>query len=422
MNSNLVKAEPRVVIVGAGFGGLQAAKCLGSSAVQVIVIDRVNHHLFQPLLYQVATATLSPADIASPIRSVLREQKNTEVIMAEVTGVDRPNKKLQTTIGFIHYDYLILATGARHSYFGKDEWEPFAPGLKSIPDATKIRQKILLAFEKAEMEPDAKKRSDFLHFILVGGGPTGVEMAGAIAELAHRALASDFRHIDPASTIVTIVEAGPRILSGFPEDLSQKAHQSLEELGVKIRVNTRVENINAQGVWIGNECLFSANVIWTAGVQASPAGTWLGAETDRAGRVKVKADLSLEGNPEIFIIGDTAAVFNSEGKPLPGIAPVAMQEGRYVASVINLRQGGRNEVSPFRYKDKGNLATVGRSFAIADIGNLHISGWVGWVTWLAVHIYYLIGFRNRFLVLFQWFFSYITFQRGARLIVPDSES
>lgn len=412
---------PQVVIVGAGFGGLKAAKRLGHEAVRLTVIDRSNHHLFQPLLYQVATASLSPADIASPIRSVLREQKNTEVLLGEVKGVDADRKVVLIEGREVPYDYLILAPGARHGYFGHENWEKFAPGIKSIADATSIRQKILLAFEKAEMEPNAVLRKEYLTFVLVGGGPTGVEMAGAIAELAHRALALDFRTIDPRVTRVILLEAGSRVLAGFPESLSLKAQSELERLGVDVRTGSRVEEVSKDEVLVNGTKIRARTIIWAAGVVASPVGKWLGAKTDRAGRVYVEPDLSLAGQSDIFVIGDAAVVMDESGHPLPGVAPVAMQEGSYVANLILKRIAGENEARPFRYWDKGNLATVGRGYAVADLGTLKLTGVMAWWAWIVVHIYYLIGFRNRLLVLFQWAWAFLTFQRGARLITNSAE-
>jgi NADH dehydrogenase len=406
----------QVVVVGAGFGGLRVARNLAGAPVRITVVDRSNYHLFQPLLYQVATASLSPADIATPIRSVLREQKNTEVLMAEVTGVDREHHEVITDQGRLPYDYLVLATGARHGYFGHEDWENNAPGIKTIPDATTIRQKILMAFEAAEMEPDAVRRKKLLTFVLVGGGPTGVEMAGAIAELSHRALALDFRRIDPKSSQVILLEAGPTILASFPRPLAERGKAELERLGVDVRTESRVESVSAEGVLVNGKMIYSPNVIWAAGVVASPVGKWLGAETDRAGRVKVLPDLSVAGSPEIFVIGDAAYVEGEDGKPLPGVAPVAMQQGKYVAATIEERMEGDTSTPPFHYWNKGNLATVGRGFAVADFGKFQISGFIAWVLWLVVHIYYLIGFRNRLLVLAQWAWAYLTFQRGARLI------
>lgn len=412
-------ARQHVVIVGAGFGGLRAAHGMKDAPVNITFIDKSNHHLFQPLLYQVATAGLSPAQVAVPVRHILREQKNADVLMAEVTGIDKEKKCVLMGGRSLSYDVLILATGARHSYFGHDEWEKFAPGLKSVEDAIAIRRKILLAFEQAENERSPEKRKALLAFVLVGAGPTGVEMAGAIAELAHRALVSDFRHIDPKSARILLIEATDKILGAFPPVLSQKAQQALEKLGVEILLNTKVESIDNDGVVANGQRIFSRTIIWTAGVAASPAGKWLGVETDRAGRVEVQPDLTVPGHPEIFVLGDAAHVAGDDGKPLPGIAPVAMQEGDYVAGVIRARASGRIHTKPFHYFDKGSLATVGRSFAIAKLGKLELSGFIAWLAWLLVHIFYLIGFRNRLMVMIDWAWSYLTFQRGARLITFD---
>jgi NADH dehydrogenase len=412
---------PRVVIVGGGFGGLEAARALRKAPVQVTLIDRSNHHLFQPLLYQVATAGLSPADIAAPIRNVLRYQRNAEVLMAEVIGVDTAGKRVLMHDRAQEYDYLILAMGAEDSYFGREEWAEFAPGLKSIPQATDIRRRILLAFEEAEIETDPEKRRALLTFVLVGGGPTGVEMAGAIAELSRMALASDFRHIDPRMARTLLVEAGPRILSAFSEDLSQKAQGALQRLGVEVMTGKKVEAIDAEGVTIAGERIPAHTVIWAAGVRASPAGKWLNAEMDRAGRVKVEADCSVPGRPEIFVIGDTATLLQND-RPLPGVAPVAMQQGRYVAGVIRNRVLNRPALPPFHYHDKGNVATVGRAFAIMEAGKFKMYGFLAWIAWLTIHIFFLIGFRNRFIVLFQWAWAYFTFQRGARLITLAAPS
>ena len=407
---------PRVVIIGAGFGGLQAAHALRKAPVDLTVIDRNNHHLFQPLLYQVATAGLSPADICVPIRFTLRKQKNTEVLLAEVTGIDLQQQRVLMGDHSVGYDYLVVATGACDNYFGHDDWKHFAPGLKSVVDATKLRRNILLAFEAAEMETDPEKIRALLTFVLVGAGPTGVEMAGAIAELAHKAIASDFRHIDPRTARIVLIEAGPRILPTFPEDLAQKAQHALKRLGVEVRTGTLVKDVDENGVVAAGSRIAAKTVIWSAGVKASPAGQWLKAEVDRAGRVKVLEDLSLPGHPNIFVIGDTASALQ-DGKPLPGVAPVAMQAGRYVASIIAQRVAGKKQTTPpFRYHNKGNLATVGRSFAVLEIGKLRLTGFIAWAMWLTVHIFYLIGFRNRFLVFFQWTWAYFTFQRGTRLI------
>ncbi len=419
MSKEIRSELPRVVIVGAGFGGLRAARALRSAPVQVTVIDRRNHHLFQPLLYQVATAELSPADISATIRGVLRGQRNAEVVMAEVTSVDTENKHVLMGEEFIPYDYLVLATGAQHSYFGHDEWGHFAPGLKSIPDATAIRRKVLLAFEKAELEPDPKQQQALLTFVIVGAGPTGVEMAGAIADLAHKSIVRDFRRISPKSARIILVEASPRILGTFPEKLARKAQAELEHLGVEVRTGQAVEQVSECSVVIHGETIQASTIIWAAGVKASPAGKWLGAETDRAGRVIIERDLTVPGHADIFVIGDTASL-SERGKPLPGVAPVAMQQGRFVAETIRRRLKGDTTRKPFHYFDKGNLATVGRSFAIADLGLIKLSGFIAWITWLVVHIFYLIGFRNRILVMIQWAWAYFTYQRGARLIQEDA--
>jgi NADH dehydrogenase len=414
---------PEVVIVGGGFGGLRAAHALRHAPVHVTIIDRSNHHVFQPLLYQVATAALSPADISGPIRGIVRRQKNTEVVLAEVTHIDTGRQQVYThdLAGSYDrtfpYDYLILATGAEGSYFGHDDWAEYAPGLKTIEDAIAIRRKVLLAFEaaEAEMERDPEKAKALLTFVVVGGGPTGVEMAGAIAEVARNALVKDFRHISPASARILLVEAAPHILAAFPQSLAEKAKGKLRRLGVDVRLNARVESVDADGALINGERLPAKTIIWAAGVKASPAGEWIGAETDPAGRVLVLPNLTVPDHPNIFVIGDTASVKSHE-KPVPGVAPAAMQEGTYAGKVIRARVTGKPAPGPFVYFDKGSLATVGRSFAIAVIRNLQLSGFIAWVTWLLVHIFFLIGFRNRVLVMFQWAWSYFTFQRGARLI------
>jgi NADH dehydrogenase len=410
-------AAPRVVIVGAGFGGLWAAKTLANAAVEIVVIDRENHHLFQPLLYQVATAGLSPADIAAPIRGIVGAYRNITVMLGEIVGVDVVARAVSIMGGrHVPYDYLILATGARHAYFGHDEWESLAPGLKRIEDATEIRRRILLAFERAESETDPNERRRLMNLVIVGGGPTGVELAGALAELARRALAKDFRNIDPRVTRIILVEAGPRLLPSFPEDLSKDALRRLEKLGVEVRLGTPVTAIDSSGVTIGPARIESRTVIWAAGVAASPAGRWIGAECDRFGRIEVDRDLSVPGHPEIFAIGDTALSLDANGKPLPGIAPVAKQQGRYVGNLIKARLRGTAPSRPFRYRNYGNLATIGRKAAVIDFGWIHLRGLVAWVIWSVAHIYFLVGFRNRAMVALDWLWAYFTFQRGARLI------
>ena len=416
-------AKPKVVIIGAGFGGLEAAKALKRATADVIVIDQHNHHCFQPLLYQVATAALSPADIAWPIRHILRPQRNATVLMEEVQGIDPEKKVLHTQYGEIAYDYLIIATGATHSYFGHDEWSKFAPGLKRIEDATRIRRSILIAFERAEVTQDQDQQRRLLTFVIVGGGATGVEMAGAIADVAGQTLAADFRRIDPRSARIVLVEAGPRLLPTFPPSLSDYALRTLTRSGVEVKTDTLVTKCDANGVDLKNGRIDADTVIWAAGVTASPAVRWLNTEADRAGRVKVGADLSVPGHPEIFVVGDTAAVTDSKGQPVPGIAPAAKQMGKYVGKLISARIAGREWKKPFRYMHLGELATIGRRAAVVKFGALELKGFLGWLFWSLAHIYFLIGLRNRFVVAFNWFWDYITFQRGARLItdVPDGK-
>src|SRR5437667_865993 len=407
---------PNVVIVGAGFGGFHAARALRNGPVDVTVIDRNNHHLFQPLLYQVATAVLSPAEIAAPIRSVLRKQKNTEVLLGEVMGVDtQAQRVLLDDDQYVPYDYLILATGARDSYFGHNDWAQCAPGLKSIVQATAIRRKILQAFEMAERETDPEKRKALLTFVLVGAGPTGVEMAGAIAGLAHKTLVSDFRHIKPEQSRIVLVEALPRILLAFDERLAKKAHTALNRLGVEVRTNSPVESIDSEGVVIAGERIPAKTVIWTAGVAASPAGQWLGTETDRAGRVKVGSDLTVPGHSNIFVIGDTSSC-TQDGKPLPGVAPVAMQQGHYVAATIANQATGKGPTEAFRYVDKGSMATVGRFYGVVSVGKFRATGVVGWFLWLVLHLMFLVGYRNRLVVAFQWLVYFTTFHRSGGII------
>jgi NADH:ubiquinone reductase (H+-translocating) len=418
---------PRVVIVGGGFGGVRAAHALRHAPVRVTVLDRNNHHVFQPLLYQVATADLSPADISAPIRGMLRDQRNAETLMAEVTGVDVNARQVIARDEFegreftVPYDYLILATGAGPSYFGHDEWAGDAPGLKSLTDATAIRRRILLAFEAAELEQDADVRRAWMTFVIVGGGPTGVELAAAIAELSRRALIDDFRHIDPSLARILLVEAAPRLLNAFPESLARDAERDLKRLGVEIRTGQAVQEVDGESVVIAGERIAAKTVLWAAGVTASPAGRWVGAETDRAGRVLVQRDLSVPGHPEIMVLGDTAHL-EQDGKPLPGVAPVAMQQGTYAGKRV-LRLLRAQQAKPFRYVDKGNLAIIGRRSAIADFGWLRLHGFVAFVVWAVVHIFYLINFRNRLLVMTQWIWAYLTAQRGARLITqPEPTS
>jgi len=411
--------DPRIVIVGAGFGGLSAAKALAGKPFDVTVIDRHNYHLFQPLLYQVATASLSPAEIASPIRAILQRAQNVNVMLGKVSGIDLERREVLAEGRRIPYDSLVLATGAQHAYFGHGDWAAFAPGLKTIDDATYIRRRILLAFEKAETETDPAERARLLNFVIVGGGPTGVEMAGAIAELANRALAEDFRSIDPRSARIILVEAAPRLLTPFDPPLSEAARTSLEQLGVEVRLGTPVTALDAAGVAVGTERIEARTVIWGAGVIASPAGQWLGADTDRAGRVKVAPDLSVPGHPDIFVIGDTAAIDDANGNPLPGVAPVAKQQGNYIAALLIARRNGKT-VAPFRYRDLGSLATIGRKRAVIQMGRFKMKGFFAWLLWCVAHIYYLIGFRNRFVVAISWLWNYITFQRATRLITGMS--
>ncbi len=410
---------PKVVIVGAGFGGLTAAKALAKAPVHVTLIDRRNHHLFQPLLYQVATAGLAPTQIATPIRAILRTQRNTDVALGTVEGVDTERRQVVLGDRRIPYDYLIIATGARHSYFGHDEWERFAPGLKTLEDATALRKRVLLAFERAELESDPAERARLTTFVVIGGGPTGVETAGAIAELAKKALARDYRQINPQCARIILMEAAPRLLGAFPEDLSDHARRALEKLGAEVRLGKPVTAIDETGVTLEGERIESRCVIWAAGVQSSPAARWLGIPADRAGRAIIGADLRASGHDNIFVIGDCAAVEGPDGKPLPGVAPVAKQQGAYVAKAILAALRGKSPAKPFRYVDFGNLATVGRKAAIADFRGFHLRGFIGWLVWSLAHIYFLIGFRNRIAVTLDWLWSYFTFQRGARLITGD---
>src|SRR6202140_400586 len=419
-------SQPRIIIVGAGFGGLAAAKALKNTPAEILLIDRTNHHLFQPLLYQEATSVLTPSQIATPIRSILRNQKNTTVIMGEVTGVDKDQKCVIVSDADrqnvpIAYDYLILATGASHSYFGHNEFAEYAPGLKSLADAEAARNKILQAFELAEAEEDPARHQDLLTFVLVGAGPTGVEMAGALAILVRTALKSDFRRIDPTSARIVLVDMAPKVLGPFSENLSKAAKQRLERLGVEVRLGHGVDQIDAEGVVVAGERIPSKTVIWTAGVAPSPAGKWLNVETDRAGRVRIQKDLTVPGHVEIFVVGDTASL-DQNGKPLPGVAQVAMQQGRYAAKGIHNRIAGKRPPDSFSYFDKGNMAVVGKGFAVLQSGKVQVSGFGAWLTWAAVHLQFLATSSLRLTVLLQWAWTYVTGQRGDRLIVNQHGS
>ena len=416
MNTGTV---PRVVIVGGGFAGLGAARGLANTLVDVLLIDRHNYHLFQPLLYQVATAGLSPGEIAWPIRSLLRRQRNARVVLGEIDGVDTDAKIVRVDERDISYDYLVLATGARHAYFGHDHWEPHAPGLKTVDDATEIRRRILVAFERAEIEPDPDRQRALQTFVIVGGGPTGVELAGAIIELARKVLARDFRRIDPSTARVLLIEAGARILPTFPATLSSNATTSLQKLGVEVRSGAAVTDCDADGVVIGTERINSRTVLWAAGVAASPVARWLGVQGDAAGRIAVTDDLSVPGHADVYVVGDAARVAWGE-QLVPGVAPAAKQMGGYVARSIRARVEDRSP-EPFRYRHYGNLATIGRSRAVIDFGWIRLTGWLAWWIWGGAHIYFLLSMRNRALVAWQWLWSYLTFQRGARLITGDED-
>jgi NADH dehydrogenase len=412
--------RPRIVIVGAGFGGLFAAQALARVDAEITVVDRHNYHLFQPLLYQVATAGLPPSDVAWPIRSILRRQRNATVLLGRVVGIDVARHVVELEARTLSFDYLVVATGSTHSYFGHDDWRPYAPGLKSIDDATAIRRRLLRAFEAAEMESDETRRERLLRFIIVGAGPTGVELAGTIAELARFTLAADFRYIDPRSAKIVLVEAGPRVLAAFKQPQSDYALRSLLKLGVEVRLNAAVTACDEAGVWLGAERLESATVIWAAGVAASPAGRWLGAPTDRAGRVLVQADLSTGGN--VFVIGDAASVTLADGRRVPGVAPAAKQQGRYVAKVIAARIQGRERPAPFVYRDAGNLATIGRKVAIIEFPFMTLRGFVAWWIWGIAHIYFLVGVPSPVLVSLRWLWEYLTYGRGARLITGQEHA
>jgi NADH dehydrogenase len=418
---NALSARPHVVIVGAGFGGLEAAKKLGKEAVRVTVIDRTNHHLFQPLLYEVATAALSPADIAAPIRAILSDFANTEVILAEVKSVDVAAKTVNMGDREIAYDYLILATGARHSYFGNDQWEKLAPGLKSLEDAVEIRRRLLLAFEYAERITDEAAKAAAMTFVIIGGGPTGVELAGAIAEISRYTLEKDFRHIDPASARVILVEGEKRVLAGFPEDLSESAMKQLKQLGVDVRTGVHAKNLTDAGLEIGDEFIPCRVKVWAAGNAASFVGKTMGVPVDKSGRVIVNDDLTIPGHNEVQVIGDLANYAHQGDKPLPGVSPVAMQEGRHAARNVVAMVDGRKP-QRFRYWNKGSMATIGRNKAVADLNFIHLSGLPAWLVWLFVHIIFLVGFRNRIVVLMQWAWSYISFNKGARLITRNFQA
>ena len=418
---NAPARRPRVIIVGAGFGGLEAAKKLACEKVRVTVADRTNHHLFQPLLYQVATAALSPADIAAPIRGILSECRNMEVILAEVSAVDVAAKKVTAGELELGYDYLILATGARHSYFGHPEWEPLAPGLKSLEDAVEIRRRILLAFEYAEKVNDEAAKRAAMTFVIIGGGPTGVEMAGAISEIARHTLAKDFRHIDPSQARVVLVEGSKCVLSSFPEDLQEKAMAQLAALKVELRTGIHATNLSEEGLQVGDEFIPCRVKIWAAGNEASYVGKSLGVETDKVGRVVVNEDLTIPGHPEVQVIGDLANFSHQGGHSLPGVSPVAMQQGRHAARNVLAMIAGRDR-EPFRYFDKGSMATIGRNKAVADLKYFHLSGWPAWMAWLFVHIMFLVGFRNRLAVMLQWGWSYLSFNAGARLITRNFQA
>ena len=411
-------ADPRVVIIGGGFGGLYAARAFRRAPVQVTLVDRRNHHVFQPLLYQVATAALSPGDIASPIRWILRGQRNVEVVLADVVAIDTSAKRLTLADGVLDYDFLIVAAGATHAYFGHNEWRAIAPGLKTLEDALDIRRRVLMAFERAEREPDDTRRRSLLTFVVIGGGPTGVEMAGALAEISRQSLARDFRHFDPSSARILLLEAGPSILATFPERLREAARKDLVRLGVDVRTGQPVTNVTPGAVQVGAESIAAETVLWAAGVAASPLGATLGVPLDRAGRVRVEPDLTIPGHPDVFVIGDLAALNGSNGNPLPGVAQVAIQMGRHAAANIE-RAIEHQPYAAFSYRDLGNMATIGRASAVADFGWLQLKGLAAWISWAFVHILNLIGFRNRLVVFVQWGWAYFSYQRSVRLITGE---
>jgi NADH dehydrogenase len=411
---------PHVLILGGGFGGLWATRALASAPLRVTLVDRTNHHLFQPLLYQVAMAGLSSPDIAAPLRHILRGQRNVTVRMDEARAIDVDARRVTLTHGTLDYDYLIVATGARHAYFGHDEWARHAPGLKTLDDALHIRRHMLEAFEAAEREDDPVAQAEWLDFVIIGGGPTGVELAGTLAEIARHALPREFRHSDPRRSRIHLVEAGPRVLASMPEVLSERARRQLERLGVSVHVGQAVSAIDERGVNLGQRRIAARTVLWAAGVAASPLGAQLGAQCDRAGRVKVEGDLSLPGRPEVFVIGDLAALAH-DGKPVPGVAPAAKQMGAHVARMIRARLAGA-ATTPFCYRDYGNLATIGRMAAVVDLGRIRLSGAIAWLFWLWAHVFFLIGFRNRIVVMAEWIWSYFTYQRHARIILGRDET
>lgn len=414
--------KKRVVIIGSGFAGLAAARALRKADLEIVLIDRRNHHVFQPLLYQVATAALSPSQIAQPVRAIMRKQKNCTVVLGEVTGIDKSGQRIFVEKGDLSYDYLIVATGATHTYFGNDKWSPYAPGLKSIEDATLLRQRILSAFEKAEICEDDVERQALMTFVIVGGGPTGVEMAGAIAELARHTLKDDFRRIDPAQARILLAEGSDRILKAFPPALSNRAEKDLSRLGVKVITGQAIKDCTADGVLLGEDWIPARTIIWAAGVKASPAARWLQAESDRAGRVLVQPDLTLKDYPNIFVIGDTASVRNPDGSPVPGLAPAAMQQGAYAARTILSRLRGEQSPPPFVYRNYGTMATIGRGMAIADFGKFSCAGFLAWCLWGAIHLMPLVGFRNRLVVACDWLWSYFTHERGVRLITISRDT